>query len=182
MTHPEPAPRHGRGTVWVLGVVAFGLVAALTVAIVYLVTRGDDTGRAASSATTVTVSQGGSDGRKASTDTSPASASPVPAPTPAPTQTVTETATAAVPTGSVAAEGSPCLESEARSFGTAADGTSLVCVFLGADAGHRWVRHAEDDDSVHTIGEPCDSSVDRVSRDRQGRAILCGGTTWTAGP
>ncbi|WP_298440528.1 hypothetical protein [Gordonia sp. (in: high G+C Gram-positive bacteria)] len=106
------------------------------------------------------------------------------APAPPPVSTTTETAYVPppVPTGSTVVEGGPCLESEARSFGTAADGESLVCNYMGADGGYVWVGHAENSGEVHDIGEPCDISVDRVAQDPSGKAIMCGGETWVGGP
>ncbi|RPA65957.1 hypothetical protein EF294_03105 [Gordonia oryzae] len=114
------------------------------------------------------------------TTTPPASSTP---PAAAPTPTVTETTTEEpTPTGSTPVQGGQCFESEARSFGTAADGTSLVCAYLGAGGGYQWVLHGDNDGETHNIGDPCDPSVDSVSTDPQGKAILCGGQTWVANP
>ncbi|MGW0036207.1 hypothetical protein [Gordonia sp. NPDC003376] len=181
MIHPEHSSHHRRRTLWVLGVVAFLLLAALTVAIVYVTTTPTRIERGAGPAATVTMSADTTAGKNTPGGTPPPDTSTQP-PVPAPTDTVTETATREFQSGSVVAEGSPCFETEARSFGTAADGTSLVCIYVGAGGGYRWVQHAEDDGSVHNIGDPCDSSVDRVARDPEGRAIMCGGDTWVAGP
>ncbi|MGO3328034.1 hypothetical protein [Gordonia sp. (in: high G+C Gram-positive bacteria)] len=86
------------------------------------------------------------------------------------------------PIGSTPTEGGSCLETEARSFATSAGGQSLVCTYMGAGGGYMWVGHAENNGAVHNIGDPCDSSVDRVSQDPSGKAIMCGGDTWVGGP
>ncbi|MCF8570292.1 hypothetical protein L5G32_08430 [Gordonia sp. HY002] len=86
------------------------------------------------------------------------------------------------PTASNPISGGPCLASEARTFATSADGQDLVCNYLGADGGYVWVGHAENDGTVHSIGDPCGSSVDRVAQNPSGKAIMCDGDTWVAGP
>lgn len=168
MTYPESEPRRSSRLTGVLCVIAFLLVAALVVAVIFVIV---DSRRDNSTSATVTMT---------ATTTPPASSTP---PAAAPTPTVTETATEEpTPTGSTPVQGGQCYESEARSFGTAADGTSLVCAYLGAGGGYQWVLHGDNDGETHNIGEPCDPSVDRVSTDPQGKAILCGGQTWVANP
>ncbi|OZC32112.1 hypothetical protein CJJ17_11885 [Gordonia polyisoprenivorans] len=82
--------------------------------------------------------------------------------------------------------GGSCLESEASTFGTAADGTSLVCTYLGAGGGYQWVRHAQTDGEIHNVGDPCDSSGPPVSETPDGKAIICVSdgtiTSWQYGP
>ncbi|WP_279104272.1 hypothetical protein [Gordonia paraffinivorans] len=153
-----------RRTVWVLAVLASVLVLALVIGILYVfTTRRAEDDRAEPTPVTVT---------RTSTPPAPPSTPPPPAaPAPTPEQA-----------GSVPVEGGPCHESEARSFATAANGTSLVCVYMGAGGGFRWSQHAENDGSVHNIGDPCDLAVDRVAQDPSGKAIMCGGDTWVGGP
>ena len=187
MSHPqqfysvEKPERHNR-MVWILGIVAFVLVAALAVSIVYLVSKtGESSSAAAPTTVTVTPSQPAVAAEAHTTATSdPSETTSLPATTEAP-PAVAETTTEAVPTGSAVVENGQCLESEARSFGTAADGTSLVCIYTRPGV-LTWVGHAENDGSVHNLGDPCDSSVDRVAQDPSGKAIMCGGTTWVGGP
>ncbi|GAA2379594.1 hypothetical protein GSI01S_06_02110 [Gordonia sihwensis NBRC 108236] len=78
-------------------------------------------------------------------------------------------------------EGSECSDSEVRTFQTDASGRSLVCGYSGRPTPH-WLQHGDDDGSVHNVGDPCDSSVDRVSRDPSGLFIMCGGSTWVTHP
>lgn len=156
-------PDRTRSIVWTLAAVAVILVTVLVGLSVYAATKnGDD--RAAPAPVTVTVSNTPTEQRP-------------PRPTPPPPVTAPPTQTGSTPT-----EGGFCYESEARSFGTAADGTSLVCVYMGASGGYRWARHAENDGSVHNLGEPCDPAVDKVAQDPSGRAIMCGGQLWVDGP
>lgn len=88
------------------------------------------------------------------------------------------------PSGSVVVEGGQCWESEARSFGTSASGQSLVCIYMGATGGYRWVQHAPNSGEVHNIGDPCNYPDDQVAVDPAGKVIMCGGpnSTWSAGP
>ena len=88
---------------------------------------------------------------------------------------------APTPTGSVVVQGGDCFESEARSFSADADGQSLICTAMGAGR-FAWVPHAPDSGEVHNIGDPCDSTVDSVARDPDGKGILCSAGTWYAGP
>ncbi|MCR5976862.1 hypothetical protein GDN83_03730 [Gordonia jinghuaiqii] len=152
-----------RQITWVLAGIAALLVFVFVVLAVYLFTRDSGDDRTDAAPVTVTVT---------STPTQE------PSPTPAPPPVTTRPA----PTGSTPSEGGPCFEWEARSFGTAADGTSLVCNYMGADGGFRWVGHADNDGSVHNLGEPCDPAVDKVAQDPSGKAIMCGGQFWVDGP
>lgn len=155
-------PDRSRQVTWVLAGIAVLLVAVFAVLAAYTFTR--DRGDSADAApVTVTV-------------TSTPAQAPAPAPAPPPVNTQP------APTGSTPSEGGFCYESEARSFGTAAGGTSLVCNYMGADGGFRWVRHADNDGSVHNLGEPCDPAVDKVAQDPSGKAIMCGGQLWVDGP
>ncbi|MHC3004255.1 hypothetical protein [Gordonia sp. GN26] len=154
-----------RQIIWVLAGIATLLVAVFVVLATYTFTR-DRGGSADAAPVTVTVTS------------SPAEE---PAPQPAPV-TPPPVTTQPEPTGSTPYEGGPCFESEARSFGTAADGTSLVCNYMGADGDFRWVQHADNDGSVHNLGEPCDPAVDKVAQDPSGKAIMCGGQFWVDGP
>ncbi|MDS1114323.1 hypothetical protein RD149_11155 [Gordonia westfalica] len=155
-------PDRSRQVTWVLAGIAVLLVAVFAVLAAYTFTR--DRGDSADAApVTVTVTS------------TPAQA---PAPAPAPPPVTTQPA----PTGSTPSEGGVCHESEDRSFGVAADGTSLVCVYAHPTDDHRWSRHSNNDGSVHNLGEPCDPAVDKVAQDPSGKAIMCGGQFWVDGP
>jgi len=152
----------------VLGTIAAVLAVALGVAVTLVLVGGDDESTTAGPATrTVT--------RSAIAPADPAAPA-------APTTPTTTSDPAPVASGSAVVAGGPCLESEARSFGTDAAGQSLVCIYLGAGGGFQWVGHGDNSGEVHRIGEPCDSTVDKVAQDPDGRAIMCGGQTWVAGP
>ncbi len=155
------ATRDGsRALTAILGIIAAVLAVAVTGVAVYLVTSSRNADPVPPAVTTViehTVSS------------------------PDPVPTVTQEVTVEVPAGTVPALGATCLESEARQFGTDANGLSLVCTYLGAGGGYQWVRHVAEDGQVHRVGEPCDPAVDRVSRDPSGLAIMCGGQTWVTG-
>ena len=103
-------------------------------------------------------------------------------PAPPPEVTTPEYTPPPAPAGSAVVQGGQCLPSEARSFGTDANGQSLVCTYMGADGGYRWVQHAPNSGQVHNIGDPCDPAVDSVAQDPSGKAIMCGGQTWVDGP
>lgn len=144
-----------------LGILAAVLLASVGVAVTLIVMSGDDDPVAAPPVIETVVE----------------SAAPPPPPP-------VETEPAYVPptpTGSAVVQGGPCFESEVRSFGTSADGQSLVCIYAGGD-GYAWVGHGANSGEVHNIGDPCSSPEDQVAVDPSGRAIMCGGSVWTAGP
>lgn len=163
-----PPPRRTNPLKWVLGALIAVLAVTLAAVGVMVFTHHDTTTASAPTPVTVRVT--------ASTPPPPVTTTATSPPT-ATLETPTET-----PTGSTPVQGGPCYESEARSFGTAADGTSLVCTYMGADGGFVWVAHAGNDGSVHNLGEPCDPSVDQVAQDPSGKAIMCGGQVWVSGP
>lgn len=147
-----------------LGIVAALLLAGVGVAVTLIVTSNDDEPAAAApSPVTETVVES-------------------PPPPPPPPVTTEPVDVPPAPTGSVVVQGGPCLESEVRSFGTSADGQSLVCTYMGADGGFVWVGHAPNSGGVHNIGDPCSSPEDQVAVDPSGKAIMCGGSVWTDGP
>ena len=74
--------------------------------------------------------------------------------------------------------GGPCTTLQSIEVDPA--GENLVCVLAGNDT-PRWVNTGEIV-GVNEPGEPCDSTVDQVSRTPDGLAIMCGGDTWTYGP
>lgn len=163
-----PPPRRTNPLIRVLAALIAVLAVAVAVVAVLVFTRHEST--TASAPTPVTV--------RVTASTPPPTVTPTTASAPTATvETPTET-----PTGSTPIQGGPCYESEARSFGTADDGTSLVCTYMGADGGFVWVAHAGNDGSVHNLGEPCDPSVDQVAQDPSGKAIMCGGQVWVSGP
>ncbi|WP_232715501.1 hypothetical protein [Gordonia metallireducens] len=154
-----------RQITWVLAGIATLLVAVFVVLATYTFTR--DRGSSADAApVTVTVTS---------------TPDPEPAPQPAPA-TPPPVTTQPEPTGSTPVRGGVCLETEDRQFGVAADGTSVVCVYSHPTDDYRWSRHADNDGSVHNLGEPCDPAVDKVAQDPSGKAIMCGGQFWVDGP
>ncbi|WP_245672817.1 hypothetical protein [Aldersonia kunmingensis] len=60
-------------------------------------------------------------------------------------------------------------------------GADIVCVFMGANGGYKWVSSAPII-GTHNVGEPCDNSVDNVSKTPAGKAIMCVGDEWMYGP
>lgn len=163
---------------WVLASVAALLLVAVAVVVTFIIgdratfTDDNTTGSTESVATeTSTVTP----------RPSPSTTTPTVTEQQAPPTTTTQYV-APEPASSAPALGGQCLESELRTFATAPDGQGIVCNYMGADGGFVWVGHAENDGSVHNIGDPCDSSVDRVAQDPSGKAIMCGGTEWVGGP
>ncbi|MFT4087609.1 MAG: hypothetical protein QM658_10720 [Gordonia sp. (in: high G+C Gram-positive bacteria)] len=146
----------------VLAVIGFGIVVLLDSK------DSDDAGPAPSTSTAVV----------SVTRSSTASSTVVAPVTPPPTETVITEA----PVGSVVVEGGVCDQSEVRSFGTDASGQSLVCASMGAAAPPRWVRHGDNDGSVHNVGDPCDPDVDATAQDPNGLAIMCSVDHWVANP
>ncbi|MCF8587452.1 hypothetical protein [Gordonia liuliyuniae] len=156
-------------TTWVLASLAVALLVAVAVVVALIVSDriGFTDGDADVTETVVTVTSAVSPPSAPTTTESPATTTEYVAPEPA---------------GSTPVQGGPCFEAEVRSFATSADGQNLVCTYMGTGGGYVWVSHAENDGSVHDIGDPCDSSVDRVAQDPSGQAIMCGGDTWVGGP
>lgn len=98
-----------------------------------------------------------------------------------PAETSATTTPVPAAAGSSIVQDGPCFEAEARTFGTDANGQSLVCTYMGS-GGYAWVMHAPISGGVHRIGDPCDPAVDTVAQDADGRAVMCGGDTWVGGP
>lgn len=159
----SPSRTRSSTLTWVLGAITAILAAAVTGTVVFVVMSMNDDAPSAQAPATATVVE--------------TATPPPPPPTTTPEPVVAEPAA-----GSTPIEGGACLEGESRNFGTSASGQSLVCTYMGAGGGFRWVRHASNDGSVHHLGEPCDRAVDQVSQDPSGRAIMCGGDTWVDGP
>lgn len=111
----------------VLSIIAAVLAIAVAVAITFVIVSSNNNDDEPSAPVTATVSQ------------------PVPqTTTPAPQETTPSQETyvpPAEPSGSPVVEGGQCFESEARSYGTDANGKSLVCTDIGA--GFRWVAGPE---------------------------------------
>ena len=167
MAYTNQPRRRSSSAVWALATIVVLLAIALIGAALWLLTRNtDDSASAPPSPVTVT---------ETSTPlTTQVTVTEQPQPQPQPT--------IVVPQASTPVEGGTCYESEARRFATAANGMSVVCVYMGAGGGFKWARHAENDGSVHNLGEPCDPAVDRVAQDPSGKAIMCGGQYWVDGP
>lgn len=136
MSYPQQRPPRGSTLVVILALVAFVLVATLGVGVVFVLTR-DTTAGDGTAAPTSTVRVEPSRDAASATVTRV-----VPGPTAAPTEPVPEVGSA----GAMPVLNGSCTADEAGRFGTAADGTSLVCVF-GGD-GFQWVQHAENDGQI----------------------------------
>lgn len=172
---PPPPPRRSSRAVWAMAVVVVALLAAVGAVAWFIIdAESSDTDVATDEPAAVTVS------------ITPTTTTEEPAPPAAevapPAAVPTTTVQPVQPPASVPVEGGSCLESEARSFGTSADGQNLVCIYMGGAGRYAWVRHGENSGQVHNIGEPCDPAVDQVAVDPDGKAIMCGGQYWTTGP
>ena len=163
---------------WILAVIAVILLVAVAVVVILIVNDrhsfNDETAEPTTSLVTATATETPPSTHSAMTQSATTLVPPAPE--------VTTDEPVPEPTGSTPISGGPCLAWEVRSFATSPDGQDLVCNYLGADGGYVWVGHAENDGTVHSIGDPCDSSVDRVAHDPSGKAIMCGGDTWVGGP
>lgn len=60
-------------------------------------------------------------------------------------------------------------------------GENIVCVYLGAGGGTRWVGSVPIV-GVNQVGTACDSSSGNASQTPEGLAIMCVGDEWTYGP
>ncbi|WP_228461462.1 hypothetical protein [Gordonia spumicola] len=151
---------------------ATGILAVVVAVAVTVVVLDRDDAPVASPATATTVV----------THTPTTVTSTAPAQVPTIETPVIQTPVIETPTGSFVTEGGECYPSEVRSFGTDGAGRSLVCASMGSAAPPRWVQHADDDGSVHNVGDSCDDSVDSVAQDPSGLAILCSNGAWQSGP
>ncbi|WP_328856628.1 DUF4190 domain-containing protein [Williamsia herbipolensis] len=115
--------------------------------------------------------------------------------------TTSETSTPSQTTPSPTAEASPlptsgpvlnesCSEGQASVIATDANtGQNIVCTFLGAGGGYKWVQTAEVSPGTHERGDSCDPATDRVGRTAAGTALICvsevnggSGGSWEPGP
>ncbi|MET4610654.1 hypothetical protein ABIC28_001632 [Rhodococcus sp. PvR044] len=115
-------------------------------------------------------------------------ATPVPPPPPVeaapePEPVVIETTEEAQPAqspGGVVTVGQPC--SSPSDIGTDVNtGANIVCVYMGAGGGTKWVNSAPIS-GINNVGDACDTATDRVSQTPAGKAIMCAGDQWVYGP
>ncbi|WP_157762148.1 DUF4190 domain-containing protein [Nocardia yamanashiensis] len=106
----------------------------------------------------------------------------VPPPPPAPTTVEPPVVTTTKPPATVA-QGATCTRAQVRSFGTASDGSTLVCASMGSANPPRWVAMAGTiAPGVHNAGTACDPDTQAVGRDFSGLAVMCSLGTWQSGP
>lgn len=118
----------------------------------------------------------------------PAAATPVqeappveaaPEPDPVVVET-TEEAEPAQSSAGVVTVGQPC--SSVSDIGTDVNtGGDIVCVYMGAGGGTKWVMSAPIS-GVNNPGEACDQATENVSSTPAGKAIMCAGGEWVYGP
>lgn len=100
-------------------------------------------------------------------------------PDPVIVETIEEAEPAQSPTG-VAAVGQPC--SSPSDIGTDVNtGDDIVCVYMGAGGGTKWVMSAPIS-GINNVGDVCDSATENVSSTPAGKAIMCVGDQWVYGP
>ncbi|WP_051407522.1 DUF4352 domain-containing protein [Nocardia sp. CNY236] len=111
----------------------------------------------------------------------------MPEPAPPVVPMPTKTTAPSTPPATTPVAGAFCDESRSGRFGTAADGTWLVCIFMG-NGQFRWVHSAPIVPETHEVGESCDSAeyLGKLARTSDGRSVMCSGSSgngeWVAGP
>lgn len=99
----------------------------------------------------------------------------------APVEQVPEQAPAPAP-ASAPAYGVPCSESQLLQPATGADGTSLVCVGMGANAGPVWVYGPEGQGAGTAVADTECADGESGGQDEAGRMMMCSNGTWIYGP
>ncbi|WP_225730096.1 MULTISPECIES: hypothetical protein [unclassified Nocardia] len=101
--------------------------------------------------------------------------------TPATTTTASAAATTTPATTTAAATGTPvkgqtCTEAQVGLIGTAADGSTLLCLFSsGVNGGYKWAGPYAVASGVQQTGTSCDPSAQKSARTTDGRALVCEG-------